>query len=822
MSGARNITRAARVRLSDLQHVMLTRMRTIFRADRGETEPARAQHEALADIKRDVVLLLSDPDVMRVRRPSLDELRDFAARVEAMRSGAVAVELWTRFCELLGPGRFESSDHIRLQAEADHILISVGDGAVPPSEPDDEHFVEGAMALIARARARARAPTVDEGLVLGLSYRLVAHGARLPRRFHTLGKSGFRAHQTCLSLADPGPDHVEITSRLEERLDGTVVHIEYIHRDGVADKDQVEAYRLSGLPFAARVRIHVGDSAPVTAYVGRPVFENYAGGEKDNYFSLDLLKTAHMTAAACSALYQLGIADCKIAVERMTFRQAVKFVSTVVGNLIRDRYRQTLCIAMNLNTPFVFDEGEGETRRIAPLEDPATRARASMELAQLGIRIAAGGGADKIAWDGASHEQPSKPFVEQVAFEDLVTLAHQAHSAGLETYISAGMTPEHMRTACFAGIGGVGIGTSMRIDGKTNAAMDPAAIRRALQVRDEAELDPRGRQARLLARLDMSHSEGTLLENEAKLRKELFEAVKAGRDVWAELEPRAKRMLALPDDGPWTDRASSSLARLVAVTAADQSLRDDQQREVLERLMDVVRRGDPEGAAAEISAARRVAKDQIDPFLRKQIEERRDEMKRLLSTGRLEEAAVRLEALQATAEFHPEIDRQLADLYGMLGGGLRRARRYEEAIAAYDDGYVHEQRIGKVPSTYTRVQRLVNRILHRPEAWSEEVAVPALPEGGSLRAALSAAQATIRDQLRLSRSDSWVWADLAIVSYLLGEDEDGRRALEQFVCESPFGVEGTAKVFRELAATRIPPSEKLREAADFLESWRGA
>ncbi len=34
-------------------------------------------------------------------------------------------------------------------------------------------------------------------------------------------------------------------------------------------------------------------------------------------FEEDLLKAAHMTASACSVMFANGVADCKIAMERM-------------------------------------------------------------------------------------------------------------------------------------------------------------------------------------------------------------------------------------------------------------------------------------------------------------------------------------------------------------------------------------------------------------------------------------------------------------------------------------------------------------------------
>src|SRR5207244_2545133 len=80
-----------------------------------------------------------------------------------------------------------------------------------------------------------------------------------------------------------------------------------------------------------------------------------------------------------------------------------------------------------------------------------------------GVDLARAGGFDKIAWDGASNEVPSKPLVRQITHEELVDLVHYAHENGLEAYVSAGMLGERMRDAALARVAGAA--RAERLDG---------------------------------------------------------------------------------------------------------------------------------------------------------------------------------------------------------------------------------------------------------------------------------------------------------------------------------------------------------------------
>lgn len=353
------------------------------------------------------------------------------------------------------------------------------------SEADD--YLAAISSLFGEARSTTRLLTASEEAALDVADWRMRGGEPLRTPFACIGTSGFRAIQTWLSLADPGPDHVRITAWDEALLSGLIVHVEHIDRDMIADKEKIEPYRLPAAWHAARARLRVGSTTPVSAFIGRPIFEN-------QNFEMDILKTVHLHASACTAMFVNGIADCKVAIERMSSKDAVRFMRALSGNVLRDRDRQTLSAAFNVNTPI-----DGITNRF--------------EIGRKGVEIARAGGFDKIAWDGASNEVPSKPICEQLTHEELVDLVHLAHENGPETYISAGMIAKHMANAVYAGVDGVGIGTSMHwVDEQTKlmGALKPDAIRAALQVRDEAEATPLGRAAKMLARLDQMSFEGSL------------------------------------------------------------------------------------------------------------------------------------------------------------------------------------------------------------------------------------------------------------------------------------------------------------------------
>jgi hypothetical protein len=126
---------------------------------------------------------------------------------------------------------------------------------------------------------------------------------------------------------------------------------------------------------------------------------------------------------------------------------------------------------------------------------------------------------------------------------------HRAHEAGLETYISAGMTGEHMAPAVYAGVDGVGIGTSLHYktaDKTINGALNRSAILATLATRDRAQGEARGRGARLLATLDRLHYEGNLSPAGEIKRSQLYNTLLENEEARIAVQCEAVAPLVAP------------------------------------------------------------------------------------------------------------------------------------------------------------------------------------------------------------------------------------------------------------------------------------
>ena len=502
------------------------------------------KHETLSSIAESIKVKLKELKVM------FPEQADFCADIERIvqsilpESDCLVVlssynAIMRRFS--VEPDTLEGGD-FQIKANADSIFVEFDPAGQLQTHPKWRRAIErdeSELSFLASASARLQldrknntSPTSSEVMALGAAKQLLATGAVLPSNYQSLGTTGFRPVQTCLSIADPGEGHINVTAKDTALLNGVVVHVEHIDRDKEFDKEKVEPYRLPASINAAHVRLHVGDHAPVTAFIGRPVFES---GD----FSLDLLKSVHMTASACSAMFRNGIADCKVGVERMTTSQAIEFLNAVAGNVLRDKNRQYLSAAFNINTHLLEDRPSVLGRKKKPIliEDP-------YEIAKVGIEICEAGGFDKVTWDGASNQVPSVPIIEQLKLSQFISLVHTAHEKGLETYISAGLKAHHMRPSTYSGVDGIGIGTSLHyFDAETRlmGALKPEAMLEALAVRDEASKEKPAILATFLARLDRMFFEGTLTGEENNRRIELFASLvegdfELGENIMSELQ----------------------------------------------------------------------------------------------------------------------------------------------------------------------------------------------------------------------------------------------------------------------------------------------
>jgi len=355
----------------------------------------------------------------------------------------------------------------------------------------------------------------SDRLALLYAYSIVERGTVPNQRIHPIRTDVHREYPTYLALADPGKGHLQTTVYSKEMLQGTIVHVETIDRQGNDDREAVEPYRIPSIRDVARIRIHVGSTTPCSVFVGRPVFEGWKRGEKDFVlFRQSLLKAAHTVGATCSSMFYLGVAECKIGMDGLTYKQAIEVMQAIAGNVIRDRSRQRLSAAFNINTPIMDDRGVDRAN--------AVEVTGHTEIARLAIELTSSGGFDKVTLDGAIDGE-SVPFLQQMKPVDLIDFVHRSHLKGLETYISAGMDASNIGDAVRIGIGGVGMGIRLH---ENNQVKEITHIKRdALEVlrkRDEAWTETVGKAAALLAKLDWLNSSEAITEEQDEKREDLF------------------------------------------------------------------------------------------------------------------------------------------------------------------------------------------------------------------------------------------------------------------------------------------------------------
>ncbi len=379
-----------------------------------------------------------------------------------------------------------------------------------------EREIYDAQDVIWELRQSGREATPQEKRLIAKAEENLRQGVRIRADYMPISTFGYREHQTLLSLADPGEyedldGHLAITLADNKNLDGLILHHEYIERKN----KEVAPYQNVSLIDNAVLRFRAGTAAPVTVYFGHPNF---------NDWDKDASNAVNQLAASASAFFRNGTADVKVAMDRMSAMQIIELQKNTAA-AVRRNEDQYLSAAFNLNVPVLDDRPETIKKhgKAIMVEDP-------IAIARLGIAVTAAGGWEKVTWDGASDAIPSVPFMDLINAESgiLIELVHEAHSEGLETYISAGMRDHHMADAVYSGVDGVGIGTSMHAknpDG-TMGPLEPSHIQSALAIRTEAEQSIRGRGAKRLAQLDHGFSKGELDNEKAQLRLELYKAVR--------------------------------------------------------------------------------------------------------------------------------------------------------------------------------------------------------------------------------------------------------------------------------------------------------
>ena len=142
-----------------------------------------------------------------------------------------------------------------------------------PREDLGHDFLPAVQRMLRKIREEGRQPTEAEYFVTHLGYLHISHGGwGVKSEPRPLGNPGFRPHtQTYMSLTDPGDGHVLGTTRFCDWLQGAIVHVEHLERPNHLPRENIESYRIPSIIDFARVRLHVGSSAPTTYFVGRAV-----------------------------------------------------------------------------------------------------------------------------------------------------------------------------------------------------------------------------------------------------------------------------------------------------------------------------------------------------------------------------------------------------------------------------------------------------------------------------------------------------------------------------------------------------------------------
>ena len=131
--------------------------------------------------------------------------------------------------------------------------------------------------------------------------------------------------------------------------------------------------------------------------------------------------------------------------------------------------------------------------------------------------------------------------------------------------------------------------------------------------------------------------------------------------------------------------------------------------------------------------------------------------------------------------------RDLADLYGMLGGTKREQGDLVAAAQAYDAGFCLELRFHAL-STYNALNRVVMRVLLAPGALSHPnlLRKEKRLEFVDVRRELSRIEKELRHGLAGVRSnDHWAAGDLAVAAALNGHLTRATEAVERFASCSP-------------------------------------
>ena len=474
----------------------------------------------------------------------------------------------------------------RVSVQDRYLLLDLASDGVPESTPVRARFVLAVSQMLEHLRDDLSEPSLNQLFATHVAYHYLSQGTPVLKEAKAWGNPGFRDVQTYMSVTDPGLGHLHGTTTDNAFLHGVIVHIEHLERGVSISREVIEPYRIPAPHIIPQVRMHVGDRALTSSYVGRPMFEDTVEN--------GMIKTVHTFGAAISALFMDGLTECKLAMERMTATETIDFMQTMAGNVRRDRFTQTLSAAFNLNTPILDDRPE-----TIKAKGEAVWVSTPYEVGRLGIELTVAGGFDKVTWDGTADTYPSKCIIEQITFQEALMLVHKAHEQGLLTYFSAGFRFHHLPQVVHTGVDGVGIGGAqiLRYMDPTNGnqgAFKQDNITEILRIRDEAARTLKGRAAHLLCRLDQMFFEKSLTPAENAYRGPLVRALVADDETAMErILHDLQHILVLPEDTRHPMLAQAArLLRSDSRSLLAQSFSPEQWREAMQELQQAFRQED--------------------------------------------------------------------------------------------------------------------------------------------------------------------------------------------------------------------------------------
>ena len=412
----------------------------------------------------------------------------------------------------------KSSNYVKLDTNTGKIKFNLNTNCTENIQLDGSGFLNLISCLFENQRHEQRLPFFDEYVSLQMAFYIISKQGFINSDIVPWGNSGFREIQTQASITDPGMGHIVGTTENLGNLNGTNVHIEFLERGKQNNREKVEPYRLPDLRKIAEVKLLTGRDTSVSSYVGRPMFED----SFDNSF----IKTVHTTISVCSSIFMNGLSECKVAIERMTTTQAIKFMKAVSSNVIRDRSTQILAAAFCINYPII----DNRPNVLEHHGGKPIKVYKRMDLAKLGIELAKDGGFEKVTFDGTANEYPSLPIMEQLGFKNALELVHLAHEKGLITYFSAGFRFKHLHDIVLNGTDGIGLGGAqiLRYMDFSNGYQGPFKkenIEKILEINKKASNTLLGKGSLLLCRLDEMFYEKSISEKENIDRDVLFNAL---------------------------------------------------------------------------------------------------------------------------------------------------------------------------------------------------------------------------------------------------------------------------------------------------------